>query len=156
MVVLAAIEVELLYLWGAIFLAALIIELKTFNLTSVWFCVSALITLIAGIFGANIYWQIVIFIVTSTVLLIVTKPLVRKVAKKGHEKTNVDRFIGKKALVTKKITADHYGEVSIENSIWRAASFDESSFKVGDKVVVKEISGVKLVVSKFKEIEEDN
>ena len=82
MVVLAAIEVELLYLWGAIFLAALIIELKTFNLTSVWFCVSALITLIAGIFGANIYW-IVIFIVTSTVLLIVTKPLVRKVAKKA-------------------------------------------------------------------------
>lgn len=102
MVVLAAIEVELLYLWGAIFLAALIIELKTFNLTSIWFCVSALITLIAGIFGANIYWQIVIFIAASTVLLIVTKPLVRKVAKKGHEKLMSIVLLAKKHSLLKR------------------------------------------------------
>lgn len=143
------IDITGIVIWGVIFIASLIIEIQTFNLTTIWFAISSLIALIIGIFGANYYWQIGVFLIVSVVLLVITKPLVKKISKKEPEKTNLDRLIGKTAIVTTKITEDEPGEVKIQSSFWRAITKTGEPFEVGDKVVVNEITGVKLVVSKY-------
>ena len=83
------IDIAGIVIWGIIFIAAIVIEIQTFNLTTIWFAISSLIALIIGIFGANYYWQIGVFLIGSLVLLAITKPLIKKTTKKEHERTNL-------------------------------------------------------------------
>lgn len=58
--------------------------------------------------------------------------------------TNVDALIGKKGMVTKKITKDTVGQVKVEGEVWRAAS--DTDIDAGSTVVVESVSGVTLTV----------
>ena len=57
------------------------------------------------------------------------------------------------AIVTKKIDVDEIGEVKIEGRLWRAINNNGLTFEENEKVLVKAISGTKLIVSK---VEEEN
>lgn len=78
--------------------------------------------------------------------LLITKPMVKKFKSNKIEATNLDRVVGKTAIVTKRISASSYGEVKVLGSIWTAAS--DEVIEVGMHAVVKKIDGVKLLVSK--------
>ena len=67
--------------------------------------------------------------------------------------TNSDRLIGMTAIVTKEIPEDEKGEVKAEFQKWPAISKNNKSFSVGEKVLIVEISGNKLVVEELQEIE---
>ena len=95
----------------------------------------------------EILWQLLVFVVISVISLFATLPLVNKIKKKEHiVPTNLDRVIGKEAEVIKEIRPNHFGEVEIFGSTWTAVSRDE--IKVGEKVIVEKIDGVKLIVKK--------
>ncbi len=141
-------------IWLAIFVVTLVIELQTFNLTTIWFSISALVAIILALFGVGIIYQVITFFVLSIALLIATKPLVKKLAKKPAEKTNMDRVIGATAIVTKAISPNHFGEVIVYGAYWRAVTENKDSFEVDEEVIVEKISGVKLIVIK-KEIKEN-
>ena len=66
-----------------------------------------------------------------------------------REKTNLDRIIGEKGLVTETIPQDGVGEVKIDGKKWSAIASRE--IKTGDHVKILEIDGVKLKVEKWKE-----
>lgn len=149
------IDITGIIIWGIIFLTTLIIEIETLNLTTIWFSLGSLISLIIGIFGANYYWQIGVFLTSSLVLIAVTKPFIKKISKKEPERTNLDRLVGQSAIVTTTITLDEPGEVKIQSNYWRAVPKNGETFLVGDKVIINEITGVRLVVSKFIENKED-
>ena len=102
--------------------------------------------MLLAIFVDNFLIQLLVFIIVSIISLLITKPLVNKFKKNDVEPTNVDRVIGKKAEVIKKITPDEYREVKVLGSIWTATS--DTVLNVSDKAVVKKIDGVKLVVEK--------
>ncbi len=148
-------NMTVILVWGIIFIVALVIEIETVNLTTIWFCISSILALIVGIFGANIYWQVGVFLIGSALLLAITKPFVKKFSKKEPTKTNVYSLLGQVAFVTSKITADEYGEVRLGANIWRAINKEGLTIDVGEKVIVKEIEGVKLIVLKLNENEED-
>ena len=61
--------------WGIIFVVTLIIELETADLVTIWFSLSALITLICGVIFLKPLYQIVLFLVLSVVLILATKLL---------------------------------------------------------------------------------
>lgn len=132
--------------WFMACLVLLFIEISTVNLVSIWFAIGSLFAMILAIFTDNFLLQLIVFIVISIIALLITKPLVKKFRKTDIVPTNLDRVIGKKADVIKEITADKYGEVKVLGAVWTAAS--DSNFKVGDKVIVKSIDGVKLIVEK--------
>ncbi|HNZ49972.1 MAG TPA: NfeD family protein [Bacilli bacterium] len=134
--------------WIIVFIVTLIIELETTNLTTIWFCLSSVVTIICGVLFAGPYLQIVIFVVLSLVLILATRPLTRKMMRKDIIKTNTDRLIGMIAVVTKEIHPNEIGEVKVENNLWRAINNDDLSFAVGEKVLIDAIVGIKLVVSK--------
>lgn len=132
--------------WFAACLFLIFVEISTVNLVSIWFAIGAFFSMLLAIFVDNFLIQLLVFIVVSIISLLITKPLVNKFKKNDVELTNVDRVIGKKAEVIKKITPDEYGEVKVLGSIWTATS--DTVLNVSDKAVVKKIDGVKLVVEK--------
>ena len=97
-------------------------------------------------FTNNVLIQMIVFIVVSLVTLLITKPLVKKFKKVDFVPTNSDRVIGKVGEVTKRITPDEYGEVKVYGTVWTA--FSDDVLNVGDKVIITNIEGVKLIVKK--------
>ncbi len=136
-------------IWSALFIVMCIVEANTANLTTIWFAAGALVTLIAIALGIPPAWQIPVFIVSSGVFLLLTRPIVKKKLMKEKEKTNLDMVIGKTAIVRESITPDKFsGMVTVGGKMWSAISADGSIIEEGQDVVVEAIDGVKLVVSK--------
>lgn len=135
--------------WFALFLVALVVEFSTAGLVSIWFALGALCTMGIAYLTENIFIQLVFFVIISLVSLILTKPLIKKFKAFDVQPTNSDRVIGKIADVTKDITPNNFGEVKIFGEYWTAIS--EEKIKVGTKVRVKAIEGVKLIVEKEEE-----
>ena len=68
----------LIILWIVVFAAALIIEAASFALVSIWFAAGALGALIAAAVGAPFWVQLIIFGILAGLLLIFTRPLLKK------------------------------------------------------------------------------
>lgn len=136
------------YYWLIIFVVALIAEIVTMGLTSIWFAGGALVAWIANILGFGTGIQIAVFIVASTLFLILTRPLAVKFFNKEREKTNAESLIGECALVLEDIdTLQAKGRVEIRGMEWSAKT-DAPDGKIPKNtvVVVDGIQGVKLIV----------
>ena len=132
--------------WFAFCLLLIVVEITTVNLVSIWFAIGAFFAMVMALFNDVFLLQVIIFIIISIITLLITKPLVKKIRTIGIEATNYDRVIGKHAEVIKKITPDDYGQVKVLGSTWTAVC--DKVCDVSEKVIVKKIDGVKLVVEK--------
>lgn len=132
--------------WFILFLILLFIEIVTINLVSIWFAIGAVGAMICTFFTDSIVLQTLVFIVVSIIALLITKPLIKKFRKREVIPTNLDRVVGKIAVVTKKISLNNYGEVKVLGSFWTAVS--DCDIEVGNNVIVQAIDGVKLIVKK--------
>ncbi len=133
--------------WIILFLVLLLIELATVNLVSIWFAVGALGAFATSFFTNSILIQLLIFVVISVISLLITLPIVKKFkSKESIVPTNLDRVIGRQAEVTKEIKPNHYGEVEIFGTTWTAIS--QETIKIGEKVRVLKMDGVKLIVDR--------
>ena len=90
-------------IWFALIFVFLIIEAITVNLVTIWFAFGSICAYITSYFTENIIIQLIVFVLSSTISLILTKPFLKKYMKKKHEKTNIDRIIGQTGVVTKDI-----------------------------------------------------
>ena len=140
------------FLWLAVTIILCVIEVSTFNLITIWFAISSLVTCILAFFGVSTTFQIWFFVILAGVLLIATKPLVDKKIKPKSVRTDATKNIGKTAIVTEDITPDKFaGKVTLSGMEWSAVTEDGSSVYTGETVMVKEINGVKLIVEKINE-----
>ena len=135
--------------WFTLFVFMLVVEFLTAGLVTIWFAIGALCTMGIAYLTSNVIIQIAAFIFISILALILTKPLVKKFKAFDIQPTNSDRVIGKIADVTKEISPNNFGEVKIFGNYWTAIS--DEKIKVGTKVKVKAIEGVKLIVEKEEE-----
>lgn len=134
--------------WTILTILLIITEASTSYFVSIWFAGGAFAALISSLFDVGIIWQILIFVAVTTILLIATKPIVKKLRKTSFEKTNVDALIGKTAIVTEAITDNNStGSVKLDGKIWSARSKHGTDINEGQLVTVEEISGVKLIVN---------
>lgn len=117
------------------------------GLTTVWFAIGALIMIFISFTPLPFVWQILIFLVLSSVLLIFTRPTALKLLKAGREKTNSESVIGRKALVIKKITKFDKGEVKCGGIVWTAKTEDESPLEKGTECTIVKIEGVTAIVA---------
>ena len=136
------------YFWLGVVIFLGFIEVITINLVSIWFVVSGIVALIISFITDNFVIQFGTFVVLGTILLITTRnTLERKLVKK--EKTNLDRVVGMIGIVTGEISDNIVGEVKVDGKKWSAVS--KQSLKVGDKVKILKINGVKLEVKSWEE-----
>ena len=134
--------------WVVIMVVFLVVEATTAGLTCIWFAIGALAALIAALFGAPIWLQLVWFFVVSVVTLYFTRPLVLKYVNSRSQPTNADMVIGKEALVTEAIdNVESAGAVAVGGKVWTARSENGEPIEVGSIVTVLRIEGVKLIVS---------
>ena len=133
-------------IWFALVFVFLIIEAMSLNLVTIWFAFGSLCAFISTYFTDNIVIQLVVFVVTTSLSLIFTKPLLEKYLKIGKVKTNVDRIIGQTGLVTSTIKKHEAGRVKVDGKSWMAVS--EKMIKEGTEVEILEIEGAKLIVRK--------
>ena len=138
----------MLFVWLGLLALFLIAEFATVQLTTVWFAVGALVSLLLAAFGVdNVAVQIIVFALVSLIMLILTRPLVKKWMRRRTQPTNADMVIGEQAVVTEAIdNAQAKGLVKVKGAVWSARSADDSRIPVGAAVTVKAIEGVKLIV----------
>ena len=135
-------------IWAVVFVAALIAEIFSEALVSVWFCVGAVVALgVSFIPGMPFWGSIVVFVGVSALSFLIIRPLVKDKLFRLHAKTNVDSMIGRKGLVTKKITTFEKGEVKVDGVLWTAIKKEsEEDIEIGKIVEVISIQGNKLFV----------
>ncbi len=124
----------------------LIIEIISVGFLVFWFSIGALIAMVASFFIPNAIVQTAIFVISSTVLLFATKPLVKKILPRDV-KTNSFSIIGKIAKVTIDIEPiEGKGQVKIGTEAWSAKSVDDTFIAKDTEVEIVEIDGVKAIV----------
>jgi len=124
-----------------------VLEMITVGFLVFWFAIGALLAMICSFVTDSILIQTTVFVISSTALLFLTKPLVKKLSKTDKVQTNAFSIIGKTGIVTKEIdTKKGVGQVKIGSEIWSAKSLDEEVLPVGTEVEIVEINGVKAIV----------
>lgn len=137
------------FLWLIIFIVLIITELLTINLVTIWFAFGALLALVVEVSFSNIVLDIITFVITSFLLIILTKPIIGRLKVKKVEATNLDMVINKIGIVTEGIKQDKIGEVKVLGKRWSA--YSNTEIKKDEKVKILSIDGVKLKVEKIGE-----
>ena len=125
-------------------------EIITVGFLVFWFGVGALLAMIVSFFTSNIIIQTTVFIVSSAILLLVTKPFVKKFVDVKTTKTNAFSIIGKKALVIKEINLHSVGQIKINGEVWSAEAENDETITEGSEVEIVKINGVKAIVKAVK------
>ena len=137
--------------WLIIAGLCLVIEIYTVGFFIFWFGIGALFALLVSFLTNNLFIQIGVFLVSSSLLVISTKPLMKKFTK--SEKTVPTNFFslsGKQGIVTKKIDSDNStGQVKVKGELWSAIS--DKDIEKDAKVKILGVDGVKLKVEKIDE-----
>ena len=135
--------------WLVLFIVLALFELATVNLVSIWFSLGALITTFVSLVTDNLMIHLAVFAISSILLLLLTKPFVKKMKKREGVPTNLDMVIGKTGVVTEKIEKDEIGEVKVLGKKWSA--YSDKEIEENSKVKILSINGVKLKVEEIKE-----
>lgn len=136
------------YIWLVITIVLAIIEMTTVNLVCIWFIISSILAMITSLFINNIVIQSAIFVLGGTLLLLLTKDAVKKILP-NKTKTNIDRIIGMKGIVTEKITKKNTGEVKVDGKHWSAIA--DETINENETVEILEINSTKLKVKRMEE-----
>ena len=151
------IENYMIWIWLGIFVVTVIVEAVTQDLVSIWFSLGSMAALCVS-FGVPFWVEIIVFFVVSTITLIFTRPLVKKLMDRQIRKTNTDDFIGKRVKVVKEIDKFDGGEVKINGIIYTAILLEEENETIPENAVVEIITlkGNKVVVKKIEDKVEEN
>ena len=135
------------YIWliaaGVFFVA----EMITTGFLVFWLGIGSLLAMITSFITDSIFIQTAVFVISSVILIPLTKPLVKKYIDTGKSTvTNAYGVIGKTGIVTVDInTLDATGQVKVNGEIWSAKA--DTNIPKGTKVEVLKIDGVKLIVT---------
>lgn len=146
-------------LWIVILVVAIIFEVRTNDVTAVWFMPAAVVALLLSFLikeedgFKNLALQIIAFAFVSFVSFLIFRISFNKKAKRVKKgKTNITALIGERCLVIEDISNINVtGLVNVKGSIWSARSVDGNDLIEKDTIVVVEgVEGVKLICSREK------
>lgn len=140
--------------WLVILAIFLLIEIITLGLTTIWFAGGSLVSFFLSLLVDSIILEIAVCLIVSFLLLYFTRPIAKNYFNKQRVKTNIDLLIGKDAKVIE--TIDNFngtGCVILNGQEWMARAVnDDTIIPKGEKVIVRRVSGVKLIVDIKEEI----
>ena len=127
-------------------------EIFTISFLLFWPGVGAFLAFLTSlIVPENLLVHIVVFVVSTILMIIFTKPLINKLFKnKDNTSMNNSAVLGKKGIVIKKMDKDNpVGQVKVNGELWSAIKSDkDKAINVGESVIIEKIDGVKLLVRK--------
>lgn len=135
-------------IWLALFVVLIVFEAVTTGLFTIWFAGGALIALLVSLFLDMWVVQMVVFLIVSFLLLYFMRPVAMRKFNAKRLKTNVEDIAGREAKVTEFIDNLNASGTAILNGLeWSARSSEDSvTIPAGERVLVREVRGVKLIV----------
>jgi membrane protein implicated in regulation of membrane protease activity len=125
-------------------------EIATTGLFLGPFAVGALLAAAVDAIGGGTAVDLVVFLVTSVVLLAALRPIARAhMRQPARLRTGTAALVGRNATVLERIdNDDDVGCVRLDGEVWRARAFDDDEvIEAGVRVQVIEIRGVTAVVA---------
>lgn len=133
--------------WAVLFVLLVIAEFASMQLVSIWFAVGALGAFFAAMAGLEFIGQLSIFVLASLLLLVMTRPLLKKLTVKTVVPMNADKEIGSSAVIIEEVNAAvGTGRVRLNGVDWMAVSDDGAVLPVNTVVTVQQVQGAKLIV----------
>ncbi len=130
--------------WLGVAVVAVIVELCTTALVSIWFVPGAVVTALLSMFVPNLTVQMLVFLALSGVVLYLSKKVFRR--HRPEQMTNANEMmIGKIVVVETPITQSE-GRVLVGDVHWRAVS--DTPVAEGEYVTVDAVQGNVLHVTK--------
>ena len=134
--------------WLILMVLFLMAEASTVALVSLWFAFGCLAALLVSLFHGAVWMQMTVFLVVSSAMLLLLRPMVRKYITPKLSPTNVDCVIGAKGYVTTAIdNATASGQVKLDAMFWTARSTSGQPIAVDTLVRVDRVEGVKVYVT---------
>lgn len=125
-----------------------IAEIITVGFLIFWLGIGALITMIVSFFTSNLIIQTTVFVISSTILIFATRPLINKFTNTKTTSTNAFSLVGKKGIVTQNIDSIRgTGQIKVQGELWSAISKDSDIIPKNTEVEILSIKGVKLIVT---------
>ena len=136
-----------LIFWGVIFAATVIAEVMSMQLVSIWFAFGAAGAFAAAFGGWGFTAQLAVFVAVSGVLLLITRPLLKKLRVKHTPPMNAEKGIGETAVVIEEIDPERGTGRARQGGIdWMAVSETGTVIPLNSIVIISRIDGAKLIV----------
>jgi len=132
---------------AGLLLAAL--EMVVPGLVIIWFGIAGVVTGILAIFVRNPYVQFGVFAVLSTVLVVFSQKIARKITHDEPEPVGANRMVGVTGLVVLDVKPPDLGRVKVMGEEWRAIA--QGVILAGSPVRVLAVSGTHLIVEPIQE-----
>ncbi len=141
------------WVWLAVIVVSVIIEVITLDLVAVWFAFGAVVPFIlSAIGGIPLEIEISIFVVVSAILIIFARKYAQKLLFKNMNiKTNVHAQEGKRYRLLEETDFEKNGSIKINDIVWTAVSENGEKISKGELVEITKIDGNKMVVKKVEE-----
>ena len=135
------------WIWIAVIVIAIIIEVMTDQLVSIWFVPGAVLATVLDFFTVSPIWQVLIVLVLAFAGILFVRKTLTKLKLDQASKTNIDAIIGERCVVSEKIdTFAGRGQVKVKGQIWSARGLkDDDVFEPGTTLTVVGVEGVKLI-----------
>lgn len=135
--------------WLILGVILVVAEILTPTFFFFWFAIGAFVSAGVSLLSGTLV-QIITFMVVSGALVLLTRPLAKRIASSEPRKIHIDEIIGKEAIVVETIdNKQGKGLVKVNGEIWRAYSeSDEITVEEGQKVVILRVEGAHVVVRK--------
>ncbi|MGC9544335.1 NfeD family protein [Streptomyces sp. UG1] len=102
--------------------------------------------LVAGIFGGDAVIQVVVFVVVSSALIAVVRPIANRHRAQPQHATGIEALKGKQAVVLERVDASG-GRIKLAGEVWSARALDtDRAYEVGQEVDVVDIEGATAIV----------
>ena len=139
-----------MFVWLAVIVVTIIIEIITVGLTSIWLAGGALAALIVCLCGGHWGLQVGVFFVVTFVLLYFTRPWAKRYLESRKTATNYEETLGKKVRIIEAVdNHNNTGKALYNGMEWTArAKNDGETFALDEQAVVAEIQGVKMILVK--------
>ncbi|HOX28520.1 MAG TPA: NfeD family protein [bacterium] len=144
-------------IWVILAAILVIAEIFTAGFFIMFFGLGALPAAAAAYFGAPIFWQLMIFIISSSLLLAFARKFALKVTAGAPANIGANRMTGSSGIVLEEINpTTATGLVRIDREEWRAESEGGAVIEPGEWVEVIRVEGTRVVVRSKKQTTEEN
>lgn len=135
-------------LWVAVGVVALIIELSTAALVSIWFVPAALLTCLVSLVVDSFLVQALVFLILSIIAMFISRKVYKKYIKKDKDEVSADsKLIGKYGK-TIEDTDGLNGKVLVGDVYWKAKTQNGEKIEKNQSVKIVSVEGTTLVITK--------
>lgn len=129
---------------------ALVVEIATVMLVSVWFVLGGMVAALAALAGLSEGVQLTLMVVVSLASFLISLSFrdKLKIGRRYHQATNADALIGRHAVLQEPIDGlTGSGTIKLDGLVWSVKlESEEAKLPAGTSVRILAIEGVKLLV----------